>query len=69
MNACRCVSIPRPQSRKASALVEKVSGRTLADFMNERLLRPLGLLVQHPPYDEHKIFWRFSTPFYRAIAD
>ena len=27
------------------------------------------LFVQHLPYDEHKIFWRFSTLFYQAIAD
>jgi CubicO group peptidase (beta-lactamase class C family) len=27
------------------------------------------LFVQHLPYDEHKIFWRFSTLFYAAIAD
>lgn len=27
------------------------------------------LFVQHFPYDEHKIFWRFSTLFYQAIVD
>jgi CubicO group peptidase (beta-lactamase class C family) len=27
------------------------------------------LFVQHLPYDEHKIFWRFSTLFYQAIVD
>ena len=27
------------------------------------------LFVQHLPHDEHKIFWRFSTLFYRAIVD
>ena len=27
------------------------------------------LFVQHLPYDEHKIFWRFSTLFYQAITD
>ena len=27
------------------------------------------LFAQHLPYDEHKIFWRFSTLFYQAIAD
>jgi CubicO group peptidase (beta-lactamase class C family) len=27
------------------------------------------LFVQHFPHDEHKIFWRFSTLFYQAIAD
>ena len=27
------------------------------------------LFVQHFPDDEHKIFWRFSTLFYAAIAD
>lgn len=27
------------------------------------------LFVQHLPYDEHKIFWRFSTLVYAAIAD
>jgi CubicO group peptidase (beta-lactamase class C family) len=26
------------------------------------------LFVQHLPYDEHKIFWRFSTLFYQSIA-
>jgi CubicO group peptidase (beta-lactamase class C family) len=27
------------------------------------------LFVQHLPYDEHRIFWRFSTLFYQAIVD
>jgi CubicO group peptidase (beta-lactamase class C family) len=27
------------------------------------------LFVQHFPYDEHKIFWRFSTLFYQSIVD
>jgi CubicO group peptidase (beta-lactamase class C family) len=27
------------------------------------------LFVQHLPYDEHKIFWRFSTLFYQAIVN
>ena len=27
------------------------------------------LLAQHLPYDEHGIFWRFSTLFYQAIVD
>jgi CubicO group peptidase (beta-lactamase class C family) len=27
------------------------------------------LFVQHFPHDAHKIFWRFSTLFYQAIAD
>jgi CubicO group peptidase (beta-lactamase class C family) len=27
------------------------------------------LFVQHLPYDEHKVFWRFSTLFYQAIVD
>jgi len=27
------------------------------------------LFVQHLPYDEHKLFWRFSTLFYQAIVD
>jgi CubicO group peptidase (beta-lactamase class C family) len=27
------------------------------------------LFVQHLPYDEHKIFWRFSTLAYAAIID
>jgi CubicO group peptidase (beta-lactamase class C family) len=26
------------------------------------------LFVQHLPYDEHRIFWRFSTLFYQAIV-
>ena len=27
------------------------------------------LFVQHLPYDEHKVFWRFSTLFYQAVVD
>jgi CubicO group peptidase (beta-lactamase class C family) len=27
------------------------------------------LFVQHLPYDEHKVFWRFSTLVYAAIVD
>jgi CubicO group peptidase (beta-lactamase class C family) len=27
------------------------------------------LFVQHLPFDEHKVFWRFSTLFYQAIVD
>jgi CubicO group peptidase (beta-lactamase class C family) len=27
------------------------------------------LFAQHLPYDEHRIFWRFSTLFYQAIVD
>ena len=27
------------------------------------------LFVQHLPYDEHEVFWRFSTLFYQAVVD
>jgi hypothetical protein len=27
------------------------------------------LFAQHLPYDEHKVFWRFSTLFYQAVVD
>ena len=27
------------------------------------------LFVQHFPFDEHKIFWRFSTLAYASIID
>jgi CubicO group peptidase (beta-lactamase class C family) len=27
------------------------------------------MFTQHLPYDEHKVFWRFSTLFYQAIVE
>jgi hypothetical protein len=42
-------------------------GRSLVAAPEERTVALL--FVQHFPYDEHKIFWRFSTLFYQSIVD